>query len=242
MQDLLILRFDAPLMSFGGVAVDVFGVIDRWPSTSLLTGLFANALGYDHRDFAALQSLQSAIHYAVRCDRTGRSLRDFQTVDLGQPHLLDAGAWTTWGRMDPREGGTSASTHIRHRDYWVDSVYTLAVLLQDGPNVPKATDMERALRRPERPLFLGRKCCIPSTPIFQNLRKAKTPLTALEELPRLSGGTSDEGLPAWWDPRVEQRQGQPRYVNDTRDWANQVHVGRRLLHFGLIHPPEANHA
>ena len=40
----LVLRFDAPLMSFGGVMVDQHGVIDRFPGTAMLTGLLANAL------------------------------------------------------------------------------------------------------------------------------------------------------------------------------------------------------
>ena len=41
----LILRLDAPLMSFGGIAIDQFGVIDTWPHSSLLTGLIGNAWG-----------------------------------------------------------------------------------------------------------------------------------------------------------------------------------------------------
>ena len=49
MRDALILRFDAPLMSFGGPMVDHNGVVQDFPPTSLLTGLIGNALGYEHR-------------------------------------------------------------------------------------------------------------------------------------------------------------------------------------------------
>jgi len=44
----LVLRLDAPMMSFGGVMVDQHGVIDRFPGVALLTGLIANALGWHH--------------------------------------------------------------------------------------------------------------------------------------------------------------------------------------------------
>ncbi|EQD38829.1 CRISPR-associated protein, Cas5e-type, partial [mine drainage metagenome] len=39
----LLIRLEAPLMSFGATAVDARGVIQRWPAASLLTGLCANA-------------------------------------------------------------------------------------------------------------------------------------------------------------------------------------------------------
>ncbi|WP_324669367.1 type I-E CRISPR-associated protein Cas5/CasD [Geochorda subterranea] len=41
----LVMRFDAPLVSFGSVLVDQHGFIDLFPGTSMLTGLVANALG-----------------------------------------------------------------------------------------------------------------------------------------------------------------------------------------------------
>ena len=42
----LVLVLEAPLMSFGGVAVDNFGVIDDFPALSMLTGLLGNAPAY----------------------------------------------------------------------------------------------------------------------------------------------------------------------------------------------------
>jgi CRISPR-associated Cas5-like protein len=37
-MDILLLRFDAPLMSFGGVMVDQHGPTDRFPGLAMLTG------------------------------------------------------------------------------------------------------------------------------------------------------------------------------------------------------------
>jgi len=36
--DVILLRFDAPLMSFGGVLVDEHGVTRQFPGASMLTG------------------------------------------------------------------------------------------------------------------------------------------------------------------------------------------------------------
>jgi CRISPR-associated Cas5-like protein len=40
------MRLEAPLMAFGGETIDNYGVIRDFPALSMVTGLFANALGY----------------------------------------------------------------------------------------------------------------------------------------------------------------------------------------------------
>ena len=42
----LVLRLEAPLLAFGGVAIDQVGVTRDYPAASMLTGLLASALGY----------------------------------------------------------------------------------------------------------------------------------------------------------------------------------------------------
>ena len=41
-MDALFLRFDSPLMSFGGTIVDHHNVTERFPGFSLFAGLLAN--------------------------------------------------------------------------------------------------------------------------------------------------------------------------------------------------------
>ena len=43
----LILRLDAPLVSFGGEAIDHYGVIRPFPAKSMIAGLIGNALGFE---------------------------------------------------------------------------------------------------------------------------------------------------------------------------------------------------
>ncbi|MBD3277149.1 MAG: type I-E CRISPR-associated protein Cas5/CasD, partial [Candidatus Aegiribacteria sp.] len=233
-----------PLMSFGAPMVDNIGRTERVPSLSAITGLLANALGYDHRDADSLTRLQSRLKFAVRCDRPGNELRDFQTVDLGQDFLDSSYAWTTWGRLDGRKGGRSAKkgTHIRYRDYLADAVYTVSVGLRDEEENPDISAIESALIHPMRPLFIGRKCCIPSSPILIGSMNADSPLGVLQLVPPITGSRRssaiERGLSVWWFPFDGGHHKGPYRefrVTDQRDWHNQIHSGYRILRHGLLH-------
>lgn len=232
----LMLRFDAPLMSFGGVLVDQHNRTERFPGQALLTGLMANALGWHHGDVEALNDLQSRIEYAARWDVPPTPLRDYHTVDLGQPHLAHPG-WTTRGAPEHREGGPARKgTHERYRHYWADGVMTLALALSKGS--PGLDAVMAALRRPARPLFLGRKTCLPAGRLLLGQREAANTLLALQAEPR-DGRTSPETkrFEACWPPgcgdvHSEVRQREIR--TDERNWRIQAHVGLRPVIVGHI--------
>ncbi|HVA67879.1 MAG TPA: type I-E CRISPR-associated protein Cas5/CasD [Candidatus Binataceae bacterium] len=228
MIDALIIRFDAPLVSFGGVVIDNNGVIRAFPARSMLAGMLGNALGYDHRDAAALQALQERIVYAVRCDRPGQLLSDFQTVDLSQPFLQRG--WTTRGIVQGRAGAeaTRTGTHIRYRDYLADAVYTVALALAPPDANPDAARLEAALRAPARPLFIGRKPCLPAEPIFLARFAALDLRDALIRAPRSERAGANRRFQAWF-PVEGPHVPNARPLTDDRDWTNQIHVGRRFI-------------
>lgn len=243
MSDLqvLLLRFDAPLMSFGGVRVDERNVTDAFPGKSMLTGLLANALGYEHGEFERLERLQERLCYAARRDRRGEELLDFQTVELSQDFL--SGAWTTRGVPSRRGGGSAkTSTHIRYRHYWADAAFTVAVALNPAQEAPTVEDLARALAEPERPLFLGRKTCLPATPLLLGRIAAPSLYAALQQAPLDPRAQAEDGaFAAWWPQEDEPvTAGQERLlpVTDERDWANQIHVGRRLVRHGRVRVQE----
>jgi CRISPR system Cascade subunit CasD len=228
MIDVIILRFDAPLISFGGVVIDQNGVTRMFPARSMLTGLLANALGYDHRDFAMLQNLQERIQYAVRCDRAGTLVVDYQTVDLSQPFL--ARGWTTWGVVQERGGAqsTRTGTHIRWRQYLADAVYTVALTLQPAEAEPDAPTLAAALQNPARPLFIGRKPCLPAEKIFVDRFAAKTLRAALLAARLSPHADGCKRLRAWFPAEAPSARGAVPVTED-REWANQIHVGRRFV-------------
>lgn len=235
------MRFDAPLMSFGDVIVDHHNVTDRFPRLSLLTGLFANALGYAHGDAEALEALQARIEFAARWDVAPTALIDYHTVDLGQPKMALEG-WTTRGKPEGRAGGNAATgTHQRYRHYWANGVMTVAVTLL-GAEPPTVETLAAALREPARPLFLGRKTCLPAAPLLRGMMETIDVLAALRatspEPP--SGYAADTALSACWPVHLGlELPGRVVAVYDRRDWRNQIHTGRRLRREGLVPVGEA---
>jgi CRISPR system Cascade subunit CasD len=233
-MDVLLLRFDAPLMSFGAVVVDQNHPIWRFPGAAMLTGLLGNALGWDHRDADRLHALQDRLRFAARWDAEPERLPDYQTVDLGQDFLTDTG-WTTRGHREDRKGGSAGTgTHIRYRDHWANGVATVALAL-DGDGEPNLDALEQALRFPARPLFLGRKPCLPAGPLLLGRREAEGVRAALaaEPLADIGPRRRPERIPALWPldegpgPHAEERY-------DLRDWRNNIHRGSRRYAVGLL--------
>ncbi|MCB1776419.1 MAG: type I-E CRISPR-associated protein Cas5/CasD [Candidatus Competibacteraceae bacterium] len=241
-MEVLLLRFDAPLMSFGDVIVDHHNITDRFPRLSLLTGLFGNALGYRHGDAEALNALQARIEFAARWEVEPTALVDYHTVDLGQPKMANKG-WTTRGVAEHRDGGSDAKlgTHIRYRHYWANGVMTVAMTLT-GHTEPSVSTLAKALQEPARPLFLGRKTCLPAAPLFREMVEAPDVLAALQAM---SGKTSlrpgaRRSASACWPVHLgTDLPGRVVAIYDQRDWCNQIHSGRRLRREGILPDEEA---
>jgi len=240
----IVLRLDAPLVSFGAPMVDQNGVVQTFPGLSMLVGLLANALGWDRRECERLDALQERLRFAARVDRRGEALVDYQTVDLGASWMRpETAGWTTRGHIAKRGGASAELTHQRYRHYRADSVHTVALTVI-GAEPPNLDDLARALHEPVRPLFIGRKCCLPASPIFMNTAEGDSLLSVLAALPRSPRG-DDGPLPAtWWegDPSAAAA-GESRVVavSDERDWRNSIHVGRRLMREGHVDPPANAH-
>lgn len=257
-EEHVILLLDAPLMAFGVPQVDEIGRTGQFPGRSQLAGLIGNALGWTHGDTGLLQGLQTRLSIACVLLREGEAVRDYQTVDLGQP-FLDGAGWTTRGTPEQREGGSAATgTHIRQRWYRADAVVLVAVGLRpaDGEDgQPALAAVARALESPARPLFIGRKNCLPSLPPFAGTVTATDPLAALAEGMRLppvaarrleiaSPRRGEGALLTEWPARLPvpaplRAPATPDgydpdgydedVVFDSRDWANQLHGGTRRV-------------
>lgn len=238
----LVLRFDAPLISFGTVMVDQHGFVDPFPGAAMLTGLIANALGWHHGEFQRLEDLQQRIDYAARWDVRPQRIVDYHTVDLGQPKMAEPG-WTTRGETEHRGGGTGAKTgtHQRYRHYWADGLMTVVLSLK-GTAAPDLDAVHEALRVPARPLFLGRKACLPARPLLDPrmpVAEGEHLLAILRLVPvwsRTGVPTAPvEGLLACWPAELGAgNRGEIRRVYDLRDWSNQIPAGSRWRAEGLI--------
>ena len=247
----LILRLEAPLMAFGGETIDNYGVIRRFPSASMLTGLLANALGWRRTQSQDHQELQDRLVFAARIDREpagGVRLTDYQTVQLGDSvDLFVQGGgwvvgWTTRGTPDRRAGalGTAGSgpfTHLRYRDYWADMRVTVALRLEPEDGSPTLDELASALQEPARPLFIGRKPCLPSAPLFVDFKDENTALAALMSSEPDEGSDGTSTLKATW-PQGEGtdgvRENRVFMLTDQRNWVSGLHGGGRWVCEGAI--------
>jgi CRISPR system Cascade subunit CasD len=213
----LLLVLEGPLLAFGAEAVDSRGVVSDFPASSMLTGLLANALGYRRTDREKLARLQERLQFVARIEREGSRITDFQTAQLGK----DDEGWTTSGAPEGRDGGaaTYQSPHIRRRDYDADKQVIVALTLAEPDEWPALDDLAAALRHPARPLFLGRKPCLPDRRIFEAILDADDLVSALPLNETAKWMLLPDGSAKPHDER--------RLISDKRDWLSGVHGGQR---------------
>ena len=231
----LVLRLDGPLMAFGAVAVDHVGPVRDFPSASMLTGLIGNALGWSWSDRGAHQELQDRLIFAVRRDREGLLITDTQNAQLAK---TDKG-WTTYREPEGRAGATYGSPHRRTRDYHAD-LSVRVVLRLDPPAVPPELDVvAAALDRPARPLFIGRKPCLPSAPLLKP-EPARWVLADIAYGALCSLPGHGEQLRALWPEGEGPTEGSlvDRIVDlaDLRVWRTGLHGGSRRVIEGRVTP------
>ena len=226
------LRFYAPLAAFGDVIIDSHGGTRDFPGQSLIVGLLANALGWTRSMRKEHQELQERIIFgAIRESEPilGRTT-DYQTAKLEKRDK----AWTTQGVPSTRDGGpkTYVGSHQRWREYHSDSRTSVVIRLDPNDDFPTLDDVATALVQPARPLFIGRKSCLPSMPIFNGWVNSPDVYTALCSIVDIE---SDEVRAQW--PASEGTVGAFKtiFVTDERNWITGLHGGARQVCEGKLH-------
>ena len=237
----LVLRFDAPLMAFGGVAVDQVGPVRDFPAASMLTGLIGNALGWHWSDGAAHQAVQDRLIFAARREREGALLTDAQNAQLARTDK----SWTTRGVPEGR-GGAKASygaPHRRRRDYHADLSARVVLRLDPAKETPTLDALAAAFDRPARPLFLGRKPCLPAAPLpapgKERYVSGKTAYEALCAVPGKEGEALRALWPAGQGPETGGDAERIADLADLRNWRTGLHGGSRRVVEGRITPATA---
>ncbi len=227
----ILLRLEAPLMAFGGETIDNLGIIRDFPALSMVTGLLANALGWRRENTAQHDRLQERLVMGARLERPGVRLQDNQNARLSK----DDKGWTTWGKPEDRAGGagTYESPHRRFRDYHADLSMLVALRLEPTEEPPTLDDLATALDHPARPLFLGRKPCIPSRRLFAGWHEGESVLQTLRSVPWTHHSPDDARL-QW--PEGEGILPGDRVLDlcDERNWTSGVHGGWRPIREGRI--------
>lgn len=236
----LMLRLASPMIAFGGETIDNQGVIRDFPALSMLTGLIANALGWDRGQDVLHNRLQQRLRMgtvlepmALRHD-TAKAQRfvDFQTAELG---AADKG-WTTWGQPEERRGGAGSyvGPHLRYRHYHVELTAWVACRLEPDEEEPTLEQVAAALDRPIRPLFIGRKPCLPTRRLVAGWQDAEHVLGALQawaqQLPFNVAGWRAQ----WPDGQGSLPSDRCSDLCDERNWTSGLHGGWRPVREGLL--------
>lgn len=210
----LLLRLEGPLQSWGERA--------RWsirdtapaPTKSAVIGLVACCFGWNQDD--QIRNLSEQLKMGVRIDQPGSRLTDYHTIGGGYatPQLLTA-------EGKPKKSSGAPHTEISLRDYLVDASFLVA--LQGDPElISKAA---AAVQNPVWTIFLGRKACVPTRPVFETTVYAPTLEAALESQP-CPARTKDSNDP---DKRPAEIECPPTAPNAVRRRDHLVSRSKRLF-------------
>jgi CRISPR system Cascade subunit CasD len=156
----LLLRFRAPMMSWGDHSRFTIRDSRREPTKSAVIGLLCSALGRSrHESVSDLASLKMG----VRVDQEGIVQCDYHTV-------LDS----------IKSSGSKGDTVVSHRYYVADADYLIGL---EG-DVSLLSQLENAVKFPCWQLYFGRKSFVPSVPVY--LPNGIKDLPVLEALKRYS--------------------------------------------------------
>jgi CRISPR system Cascade subunit CasD len=187
MSNTLFLQLEGPMQAWGERGQwETRDTVDT-PTKSGIVGLLACALGWKSDE--QLRTLSRQIRIGVRCDYPGELLIDYHTIGGGYPHSV----------MRKAEGGFKGDddrphTEISHRHYLCDASF-LVVVQSDHADL--ITQLAERVQNPYWPIFLGRKSCPPSRPVFEGVGEHESLIAALHAKP-LKAQT-------WRKPRVPMR-------------------------------------
>lgn len=236
MAEYLVFRLYAPLASWGEAAVGESRPTATYPGRSAIIGLLGAALGVRRDDDTGQRQLRDSIGIAIKQRSPGRLLRDYHTVQV--PASQSKVAYRT--RRDELNAPRKViNTILSSRDYRCDGLWTVAVWLTPKAELTLAS-LEKALKAPYFPLYLGRKACPPAAPLAPRREESARLQEALDaSFPPLWGKTSDEErktlrLPDdelyTWEGDADALDGTDRGVESNETW--DVPLNRRRWQFG----------
>ena len=232
------LVLDAPLQSWGVDSRFQRRGTGAHPSKSAVLGMLAAALGIDKHapeESGRLEPLRALRLTTCRVPRPGAHgagalvgrLTDYHTIGGGYGLDNDRGYLST-----PRKaGGGPFGTVVTQREYLTDAVF---VAILEGTRATLET-VARALDDPVWGVWLGRKCCLPATPVRATVH-ADTQ-TALKQcleklaLPAAKLGDFDRNLEVGHaEISADDRAVVDAMADEPVSFGRREHVSRRFIH------------
>ena len=190
----LSLRLAGLMQSWGTSSRFQLRRTDGYPSKSGVLGLLLCAKGVRREDSATELKTLSSLTMGVRVDRPGTLDWDYHTAGGGHGEGSEraVGVRSADGKTKKTASTGEYETLLSRRQYLWDASFLVA--LQGDPGV--IADYAKWLGDPSWPVFLGRKCCVPTEPVLVGTGTFDSPTSALASVP--------------WRPRVTALDGRSR--------------------------------
>jgi CRISPR system Cascade subunit CasD len=143
------------------------------PTKSGIVGLLGCALGYPMRDPRLEAELDAGLRFGVRVESPGRVVQDYQTITGFLPTA--EGTYRHSGVSTAKsleklvnDPDVTPATIVSPRYYLEDASFLVVLEEREGFN-GLLERCRAALERPKWPVFLGRKACVPTRPVLEEL-------------------------------------------------------------------------
>lgn len=197
MGTFLALRLEGVLQSWGTGAME-YKSTAMMPTKSGIIGMIGCAMGIPRGD-TRLNQLMYEVKMAVRADRAGTVMTDFQTVHSSQFRNAQ-------GKLKKSPGQTPGEyTIILTKEYLQDACFTVVL---EAP-LDTILAMKEGLESPTWPIYLGRKGCVPSVPVCMGTFEEASLHKAICHVALCS--RADESIPIEWDADDAQKTRQDVY-------------------------------
>lgn len=181
-METLVFQLQAPLSSWGEVAVGEYRPSAEYPGQSAIQGLLAAALGIDRLDVEGQAAIQQGYRLVVGVLSSGKLMRDYHTAQVpGRADLKKRPQATRKDELSVPKN--DLNTILSSRDYRQDASSLVAVQAV-GQSPYSLQQLAAALQKPKFVLYLGRKSCPIAVPLSPLVVIAATVKDAFEDYQR----------------------------------------------------------
>lgn len=204
MEDFLVFRLYGPMVSWGEIAVGEVRPSSDHPGRSTIFGLLSAALGIKRNENDRLQSLFNGYEVGLKVLNPGTLMKDYHTVQV--PDSSGKTIYET-RRDEVILGGSRLGTILTSREYRCDAL-TIVSLRKRKDSPYSLDDLKESLNKPRYALYLGRKSCPLSLPLFPQIVEAGNCIEALDKAlfpPIIVSYTTGDDITHWYIKTSEAR-------------------------------------
>jgi len=223
-MQLLLLRLEGPLQSWGERSSWDTRDTALIPSKSGIIGLIACCMGIKRGDLK-IREMSQNLHVAIRVDKPGIVMTDYQTVQ-GMPIIYGSNG-------KPRVSG---NTIVTPRDYLQDASFLVAIYGEKG----LLEECNKSLLEPVWTPYLGRKNCTPSKPVYPVLTDQFQTVDEAFELLDASGGNNRMVEAEYEDNNGEIVRPDSVISFESREFQSRSVKRKNVFIKGGIHVPYAS--